>query len=202
LTEKDPAAAREGLQRVVESVVLKPGDEFEATLALGNSTAALASGPCRRLSGCGGLPLPSTNRSFDKMLPQMEKIRAQEKEHEEFLETCIRQLGGDAKHMTEMAILSEREATGIEKVIKKDPELPHLLHALLASEHVDTAGWDLLAALADEAGDGDAEGEFRKRLQEEERHLAFLREALRTFSAHELLGKDLELPTGGDRTIP
>ncbi len=137
-----------------------------------------------------------------KMLPHMEKIRDQEKEHEEWLENCIRQLGGDDKHMTEMARVSALEVTGIEKVIKKDPELPHLFHALLAAEHVDLAGWDLLVALADEAGDREAEEEFRKRLQQEERHLAFLREALRTFSAHEILGEDLESPTGGDRSIP
>jgi len=137
-----------------------------------------------------------------EMLPHMEKIRDQEKEHQEWLENCIRQLGGDDKHMTEMARVSAQETTGIEKLIKKDPELPHLFHALLAAEHVDLAGWDLLVALADEAGDRDAEEEFRKRLQQEERHLAFLREALRTFSAHEILGEDLESPTRGDTSIP
>ena len=45
LTEKDPAAARDALHRVVESVVLKPvGDEYEATLAFRNRTAAIAGG--------------------------------------------------------------------------------------------------------------------------------------------------------------
>lgn len=131
------------------------------------------------------------------MLPHMERIRDQEREHMEWLETCIRQLGGDEGQMTELAVLSERETSGIERVIRKDPELPHLLHALLAAEHVDTAGWDLLAALADEAGDVSAQEEFRRRLREEERHLAFLRDALRTFWAHEIVGKDLVAPAGG-----
>ena len=55
LTEKNPAAARESLLRVVESVVLKPvGDEYEATLALRNSTAAIAGGRVGDKSGCGG----------------------------------------------------------------------------------------------------------------------------------------------------
>lgn len=55
LTEKDPAAAREALQGVVESVVLKPvGDEYEATLAFKNSTAAIAGGRVGDNSGCGG----------------------------------------------------------------------------------------------------------------------------------------------------
>jgi hypothetical protein len=40
---------------VVESVVLKPvGDEYEATLALRNSMAALAGGHVGGKSGCGG----------------------------------------------------------------------------------------------------------------------------------------------------
>ena len=57
LTERDPAAARESLLRVVESVVLKPvGDEYEATLALRNSTAALAGGHLGDKVGCGGVP--------------------------------------------------------------------------------------------------------------------------------------------------
>jgi hypothetical protein len=55
LTEKNPAAARDALQRVVASVVLKPvGDEYEATLAFRNSTAALASGRVGDNVSCGG----------------------------------------------------------------------------------------------------------------------------------------------------
>ncbi len=153
----------------------------------------------------GGAREPERDREKDvvaEMLPHVEQIRDQEKEHEEWLEDCIRRLGGDDKRMTEMAKLSARESAGIEAVIMKDPELPHLFHALLAAEHVDVAGWDLLVVLADDAGDRDAQEDFRKRLQEEERHLAFLREALRTFSAHEILGKDLESPIRGDSSSP
>lgn len=59
LSEKDPAAARDALHQVVESVVLKPvGDEYEATLAFKNRTAALAGGRFVRSVGdngsCGG----------------------------------------------------------------------------------------------------------------------------------------------------
>ena len=49
-----PAAARESLQRVVESVVLKPVEgEYEATLAISNYAAALAGGRVGDKSGCG-----------------------------------------------------------------------------------------------------------------------------------------------------
>jgi ferritin-like metal-binding protein YciE len=129
-----------------------------------------------------------------EMLPHMRAYRDQEQEHEEWLEDCIRRLGGDPKRTTELAKLAEREAAGIQAVIMKDPELPHLFHALLAAEHVDDAGWDLLAGLAVEAGDLDAKQEFERRLHEEEQHLAYLREALRTFSAREILDERLGAP--------
>ncbi len=55
LAEKKPAAAREALQRVVESVVLKPvPDTYEATLTLKNRTAAIAGGRVGDNYGCGG----------------------------------------------------------------------------------------------------------------------------------------------------
>ena len=47
LKAEDPAAARQALLQVVESVTLKPaGDEYEATLAFRNTTAAIAGGRC------------------------------------------------------------------------------------------------------------------------------------------------------------
>ncbi len=141
-------------------------------------------------------------RVVAEMLPHMQAYRDQEKEHQEWLEGCIRALGGDHKRKTELAKLSAREVTGIEAVIMKDAELPHLFHALLAAEHVDNAGWDLLVELADAAGDLEAKKEFEKRLHEEEQHLAYLREALRTFSAHEILESDLESPTPQQQSHP
>jgi ferritin-like metal-binding protein YciE len=134
------------------------------------------------------------------MLPQLAECREQEKEHEEWLEGCIRHLGADPGRPTEMARLAARETSGIEAVIMKDPEFPHLLHALLAAEHVDGAGWDLLVALAEQAGDGEATEQFEKRRLEEEQHLALLREALRMFSAHRVLDEDLRWPASGGAT--
>ncbi len=136
-------------------------------------------------------------RVVAEMLPHVRGLRDQEKEHQTWLEQCIRNLGGDPKRTTEMAKLTEREVKGIEAVIMKDPVLPHLFHALLAAEHVDSAGWDLLVELADAAGDVDAKRELERRLHEEEQHLAFVREALRIFSAHAVLNQDLQTPAQG-----
>jgi bacterioferritin (cytochrome b1) len=132
---------------------------------------------------------------IEKMLEQMQEHRDQEKEHEEWLEECVRELGGDDKQMTEKARLTAELSRGIEKVIMSDPEIPHLFQALLAAELVDNAGWDLLVELADEAGDRAAVKEFKKRLHEEEDHLIFVREAMATFAAHEVLSAPLQTPT-------
>ncbi len=130
----------------------------------------------------------------DRMLPEMEKHRDEEKEHEEWLEAQIRALGGDAHSETERSKLVTRESKGIEEVVMSDAELPHLLHALLAAELVDNAGWDLLAQIADEAGDHSAKREFKKRLHEEEDHLLLVRKAVEQFSFADVLGEDPKLP--------
>jgi bacterioferritin (cytochrome b1) len=129
-----------------------------------------------------------------RMLPEMEQHRSEEKEHEEWLEAQIRSLGGDAHAETDKSRLVTRESKGIEEVVMSDAELPHLLHALLAAELVDNAGWDLLVQLADEAGDRDAKREFKKRLHEEEDHLLFVRKAVERLSFRDVLGADVELP--------
>jgi bacterioferritin (cytochrome b1) len=137
----------------------------------------------------------SKEPAITKMLEQMQEHRDQEKEHEEWLEDCIRKLGGDDKKMTEKAKLVTEESKGIEEVIMKDPQLPHLFHALLAAELVDNAGWDLLVQLADEADDTQAKRDFKKRLHEEEEHLILMREVMKKLSLHEILGERLQMPT-------
>lgn len=136
----------------------------------------------------------SKEPSIRKMLDQMQEHRNQEKAHEEWLEECVRQLGGDDKQMTEHARLTTEMSKGIESVVMNDPQLPHLFQALLAAELVDNSGWDLLVELADEAGDREAVKEFKKRLHEEQEHLVLMREAVAKISAHEVLHEPLELP--------
>jgi bacterioferritin (cytochrome b1) len=129
-----------------------------------------------------------------RMREEMESHRAEEKEHEEFLEAQIRFLGGDAHGETEKSRLVTRESKGIEEVVMSDAQLPHLFHALLAAELVDNAGWDLLVQVADEAGDRDAKKDFKKRLHEEEDHLLFIRKAVEKLAFQEVLDKDVKLP--------
>jgi len=122
--------------------------------------------------------------------------RDQEQEHQEWLAEEIRALGGDPRVTTELAELVLRETKGIEDVILDgDDQLPHLLHGLLAAELTDNAGWDLLLALADEAGDREAKRQFRKRLREEQEHLSFVHLAMTRLAFRTVLGEDVEMPT-------
>ena len=130
-------------------------------------------------SGGGGL---------EAFRDEMQNFRDEEKEHEEWLEGCVRDLGGDPSVTTDLAQLVQRESQGIEQVIETDDLLPHAMHALLAAELVDNAGWELLIELADDADDREARQEFRKRLHEEEDHLIFVRSACLTFARKEVLG--------------
>jgi bacterioferritin (cytochrome b1) len=138
----------------------------------------------------------SNEKAIIKMLDQMTEHRDQEKEHEDWLEEQIRALGGDAHTQTQKGRLVEVESQGIEKVILDDRSaLPDLFHALLAAELVDNAGWDLLVELADEADDSDAKRAFKKRLHEEEEHLLFVRRAVESFAAKEVLSEPVSMPT-------
>ncbi len=136
----------------------------------------------------------SADENVNRMLPEMQKHRDQEKEHEEWLEEQIRSIGGDAHTETDKSRLVTRESKGIEEVVMSDAQLPHLFHALLAAELVDNAGWDLLVQIADEADDSDAKREFKKRLHEEEDHLLLLRKVMEKLSFQEVLGEDVKLP--------
>jgi bacterioferritin (cytochrome b1) len=137
----------------------------------------------------------SADTQVQRMLGEMQTHREEEKEHEEWLEAQIRALGGTAHEETERSKLVTRESQGLEEVVMNDGELSHLLHALLAVELVDNAGWDLLVQVADEAGDRDAKRDFKRRLHEEEDHLIFVRKAVEKLSVQEVLGQHTRLPS-------
>jgi rubrerythrin len=120
----------------------------------------------------------SGDRVFKKLVGKVQDFRDEEKEHEEWLEEQIRALGGDAHAPTEHTILVQAESEGVERVVRRDENIPHELHALLTAELADNAGWDLLVQIANEVGDRKAKRQFKKRLHEEEKHLLFVRKTL------------------------
>ena len=132
--------------------------------------------------------LDASGASVIEFRDEMQRYRDQEKEHEEFLEGCVRDLGGDAAVRTDLVQLVQRESKGIEQVVETDDLLPHVIHALYTAELVDNAGWELLVELADDADDREAREAFRKRLHEEEDHLICVRSAMLAFARRDVLG--------------
>ena len=135
------------------------------------------------------LRLSADARTRD-LLATMQKHREEEDQIARWLEGRIRELGGDDRAETDLARLATREARGIEEVAENDAaDVTHLLHALLAVEGVDNAGWELLVHLADAAGDGEAKRELERRLRQERRHLAFVRDAIERLAVRTLFGE-------------
>ena len=132
--------------------------------------------------------LDASGGGIEAFRDEMQRYRDQEKEHEEWLEGCVRDLGGDTSVRTDLVRLVEQESKGIEQVVETDDLLPHAIHALLTAELVDNAGWELLVELADDADDREAREAFRKRLHEEEDHLVFVRTAMLAFVRKDVLG--------------
>jgi rubrerythrin len=134
---------------------------------------------------------------FHAIVGQLRHIREEEKEHEEWLEAQIRSLGGHPEHQSEMAKLELEEGSGIERVIVDGHEkVIHLLHALLAAELADNAGWDVLVKLAGEAGDREAKAQFALRLAQEAKHLLYIREVVLRAAEVEILGRERPMPEG------
>jgi hypothetical protein len=140
----------------------------------------------RILEALGGAP----DASMRDLRATMAKHRQEEDEIASWLEGRIRELGGGEGADTDLARLATREARGIEEVAANDAaDLTHLLHALLAVEGVDVAGWDLLVELADAAGDARAKRELERCQRREAEHLAFARRAIERLAISTLFGE-------------
>jgi bacterioferritin (cytochrome b1) len=132
-----------------------------------------------------------------RMLPQVEVQRDQEAEHVDWLETQVRALGGNPEGMTGRSRLVARELSGVEEVVRdRGARIAELLHALLAFELSDAAGWRVLVALAERVSDEPARLAFDGRLRHEEAHCAFLQRALEALTENDVTGAPVTLPAG------
>ena len=131
---------------------------------------------------------------FSAIVEELREIRAEEREHAEWLEMQIRGLGGRPDENSDMARLETEEGRGIESVIcDGHAKIIHLVHALLAAELADNAGWDVLVQLADEAGDSAAKVELGRRMAEEAKHLLFIREVV-VRAVESEIGRERQMP--------
>lgn len=104
------------------------------------------------------------------------RIRTEEHEHFLMLSEVMRSLGGDPTAQTPCADVSATAAMGLMQVVT-DPRttLAQSLNAVLIAELADNAGWELLIALAQDAGESEIVQQFERAMAEEEEHLAIVK---------------------------
>lgn len=106
-------------------------------------------------------------------LETLTRIRFEELSHFKMLCDAMEKLGGDPTAQTPCADVTATASMGLIQVVT-DPRttLAQSLNAMVAAELIDTAGWELLATLADEADEPELTGQFLAALSQEQQHLA------------------------------
>lgn len=104
------------------------------------------------------------------------EIRNEEAAHALLIKECIEHLGADPTAQTPCADLVGVESAGLLQAVS-DPRttLAQSLHAALAAELIDNAGWETLIAMAEEMGQKKMAERFREALRQESEHLANVR---------------------------
>lgn len=104
------------------------------------------------------------------------RIRSEEHEHFLMLSEVMRSLGGDPTAQTPCADVSATASMGLMQVVT-DPRttFAQSLNAVLIAELADNAGWELLIALAQDAGESDLVVQFERAMAEEEQHLLIVK---------------------------
>jgi hypothetical protein len=137
------------------------------------------------LSNAGEDALPPLDSILDEAempagdepaIETLRRIRADELEHFHLLCNSVQALGGDPTSQTPCADVTAAASMGLMQVIT-DPRttLAQCLNTILTAELTDNAGWELLAQLAAEAGQGDMAKQFLEALETEQRHLMIVR---------------------------
>ncbi|HEY0144519.1 MAG TPA: ferritin-like domain-containing protein [Thermoanaerobaculia bacterium] len=93
----------------------------------------------------------------------LEELRAEELRHFELVRRHLVRMGADPTVQTPCADLAGVQAMGVLQVLS-DPRttLSQCLNAVLTTELADTAGWELLAKLANESGEKEMAQEFEQ----------------------------------------
>lgn len=109
----------------------------------------------------------------------LHRIRREELEHFQLLTDAIVAMGGDPTSQTPCADVTALASSGFMQVLN-DPRttLAQCLNAMLAVELADNAGWELLATLADDAGESELAGQFLGALGQEQQHLQIVKQWL------------------------
>jgi len=110
-------------------------------------------------------------------MDQLQQFRAEEAAHIGLCWDALRQLGADPTTVTPMADTDAVASIGLMQIIT-DPRMTiaQSLHAIHVAELADNDGWTLLIKVAKAMGQDDMVARFRQALEEEDRHLAALRQ--------------------------
>jgi hypothetical protein len=121
------------------------------------------------LYGDGSKPMGSITRE------QAASIRGDEARHVLLMKEAIESMGGDPTAQTPSADVVGVEAMGFIQILS-DPRtsLSQSLHAIMAIELTDNAGWETLIALADESGHEKLVDRFSDALTQERTHLSLV----------------------------
>jgi rubrerythrin len=114
-------------------------------------------------------------------LNQLREFRNEEAQHFALVRDAMKTLGADPTAVTPEADLNGVASIGLMQILS-DPRttVAQSIHAIHIAELADYDGWGLLIALADQFGQDEMASDFRKALAEEERHLATIRELMKT----------------------
>jgi hypothetical protein len=106
---------------------------------------------------------------------EVASIRGDEARHVLLMKDAIESMGGDPTAQTPSADLVGVESMGFVQVLS-DPrtDVAQSLHAILAIELNDNAGWETLIALAGEHGRADLAERFGDALTQERKHLSMI----------------------------
>ncbi len=143
------------------------------------------------VQAAGGELLPTAAEALAQVMPEspvlsavqneppeqtLMRIRAEELQHFQMLCAEMERLGGDPTAMTPCADVAATSTMGLMQVVT-DPRttLAQCLNAMLTAELADNAGWELLATLAEDAGQSELAGKLLGALTQEQEHLAVVK---------------------------
>jgi hypothetical protein len=160
-------AFERGGTRLYDALLVK----YQAVAALGNEVIP----PAEQLPPMDGMVVPSSVVG-ESPLQTLTRIRNEELLHFRMLCDSMVKMGGDPTAMTPCADVQATATLGIMQVVT-DPRttLAQSLNAMLAAELIDNASWELLASLAEDAGETELAGRFLGALAQEQEHLAVVK---------------------------
>ena len=154
--------------RLYEALITK----YNAVQGLGQEVLP----PADQLPPADGAAAAPGSVAGETPLATLQRIRAEELAHFRMLGEAMLKMGGDPTAQTPCADVAATASMGILQVLT-DPRttLAQSLNAILIAELADNAGWELLAQLAEQAGETELAGRFLGALGEEQEHLAIVK---------------------------